>query len=146
MRHSWIIWMAICLHTIWGSLILANPKLAVLLPVFLAEFLGPARVAAGIIIGCALLATAGLLWEARPTLRGLFLLHPQQFVLTASSISTVLFIVNDLPEGTSVLRAVFILLPVLLATLFHTFAVVDGYSAGGWRVIRQTLSRVRRRD
>ena len=150
MRHSWIIWMCVALHLTWGGMVLADPSLGRILPLFIAEFLGPPKVAALVMIVCAVLAGIGLVIERKPSLRGLLLLHPQQFVLTASAISTVLFWgdgqylfvqspVGYYPYPLGKVDTVFFLAPVLLAAVFHTLAVIDGYSAGGWSAIRQIL-------
>ena len=148
--------MAICLHLAWGSMILADSSLAGILPLFVAELFGSPQSTAIVLIVCALLAGMGLMWDRRPTLLGLFLLPPQQFVLTVSAISTITLLGNDkylwvpttisiypIPLGT--LGSMFILAPVLFAAVFHTFAVVDGYSQGGWQALRQILSGLRRK-
>ena len=148
--------MAIALHLTWGSMILADSSLAGILPLFVAELFGSPQSTAIVLIVCALLAGIGLIWSRRPTLLGLLLLHPQQFILTASAISTIIFLSDKeylfapapfaaYPRPIDQLASIFILAPVLLASIFHTCAVVDGYSQGGWQALRQVLPGLRRK-
>lgn len=121
-----IIWCAIALHLLWGSLLLVNDR--ALGATALHAFAGmPRLLTAAVLFAVAATAAVGVVWRApRPVT--LALLLPQQAVLSISAMSAITAVVGG-RYGDGVPRPWYFILadqaPVILTMVLHTIAVVQ---------------------
>lgn len=129
MRNSWIIWYAICLHWLWGVLLLSSPTPLEITAIAASAHLGLASAShLGILyLTVAFLALLGL---AAPRGINVIMLIPQQIILVISAFGAIrAMALGTFADG--VLRPVPFLIadqaPAVLAAFFHILAVYTSY-------------------
>ena len=127
-RPSWIIWYSVALHVIWGVILIVSRDRLITTPTHIIP--GPYQFLSGImLLTVGLSAGVGQLSGHRHY--GLLALFPQQFIMLLSAGSALRnVIVGSYSDGYIPAHSphLFILtdqLPTILASLFHTIAVLE---------------------
>lgn len=135
----YIIWWAIGLHLLWGTMLIVRPSigdLAVLAGLDHVLTTGiPHQVAGAILLVAALLAAYGLLNERRFQNRtSLALLLPQYFFLLVAFFGDIQTVIVGEVAGRAVDRVILltVLGPVVIAASLHTLAIYERH-APHWR-------------
>ena len=127
--RPWIIWYAVGLHMLWGSLLLVSPSGYGVTALHVFQNL-PRDLMAGILFAASGLAVWAVM-RSRPSLKTLAALLPQQALLTLSAYAAVAAIVAA-HYGDGVMRPrIFILAdqaPAIIAFALHTMAVIETHA------------------
>lgn len=139
-RLRWIICYAICLHAIWGVMILwKDGVVSTITPLFgIIQFPGSHHLKAIALLGSAIAATWGLVRYRTGSIGSLCYFLPQQALLVCTSLGSVhLACAGHYADG--VIRSwAFILadqLPNILVMVFYTAAVMELHAKGAWTAL-----------
>lgn len=136
-----IIWYAIILHLLQGSLMVASDSAGwVTSTSHIRSWFGmSAEVLGGLYIGIALLALLGLVAFKRLSLPRLLTVVPQQVFLTFAAAGAGVSIM-DSAFADGVLRSRFFIAadqsPIIIAAFLHSLAVIDGRLGVLWNSLR----------
>lgn len=133
MKTYWIIWLAIGLHLIQGSMLILDPSVGDVNSLhFLLRFFPSARIA-----GFHLLTVAALALIERiraygriPKLGHLLLLLPQQFILLITTGGVFEALINGRFSNTLVATSPFIIAsqcPIIITTILYCLAIIEVY-------------------
>lgn len=130
----YIIWWAILVHIVWGTVLLIDPSIAplvILVGLHWILALGvPIATVGCVLIAAAILSTIGLVLDNKLSRRtGLLLLMPQYTILIAAFISDLQSIVIGQVSGREVDHLILftVLAPILIAALLHSLAIIERY-------------------